>query len=131
GAVGDGGRGPDRAGGAEPTWWQIVIAHKGPARWQVHAAGGSCHSSSRELGVNAIYRMGRLRVAVERYADFLQNSKGDPLLGPPTLSVGRIDGGTSVNTVPDRCSIEVDRRLLPGEDLKAAQAQFVAYLKEQ
>src|SRR5262249_37050889 len=40
----------------------------------------------------------------------------DPLLGPPTLSVGRIEGGSSVNTVPDQCRIEIDRRLIPGED---------------
>ena len=38
-----------------------------------------------------------------------------PLLGPPTLSVGRIEGGLQVNVVPDRCVVEVDRRLLPGE----------------
>jgi acetylornithine deacetylase ArgE len=116
---------------AEPTLMQIVIAHKGPVRWQVHTPGRSCHSSSPELGVNAIYRMGRLLVAIEQYAESLRTGKGDPLLGPPTLSVGRIDGGTSVNTVPDRCRIEVDRRLIPGEDPQAAQGQFIAYLKER
>jgi acetylornithine deacetylase len=121
----------DMAVVAEPTLLQIVIAHKGPVRWQVRTAGRSCHSSSPELGVNAIYRMGRLLIAIERYAEVLRTGKGDPLVGPPTLSVGRIDGGTSVNTVPDRCSIEVDRRLVPGEDPKAAQVHFIAFLKEQ
>jgi len=38
-----------------------------------------------------------------------------PLVGAPTLSVGRIEGGLQVNIVPDRCSIEIDRRLNPGE----------------
>ena len=32
------------------------------------------------------------------------------------MSVGRIEGGESVNVVPDWCEIEVDRRLIPGED---------------
>jgi acetylornithine deacetylase len=52
-------------------------------------------------------------------------------LGPPTLSVGRIEGGTSVNTVPDRCRIEVDRRLIPGEDPRTALKEFVAFLKDE
>jgi acetylornithine deacetylase/succinyl-diaminopimelate desuccinylase-like protein len=52
-------------------------------------------------------------------------------LGPPTLSVGRIEGGTSVNTVPDRCRIEIDRRLIPGEDPRAALEDLVAYLKKE
>ena len=38
-----------------------------------------------------------------------------PVLGPPSLSVGRIEGGQSVNVVPDWCEIEVDRRVIPGE----------------
>ena len=38
-----------------------------------------------------------------------------PVLGPPTLSIGRIAGGTGINVVPDRCTIDLDRRLLPGE----------------
>src|SRR6202011_6017294 len=94
-------------------------------------AGRSCHSSTPELGVNAIYRMGRVLAGIERYADELRASRSDPLLGPPTLSVGRIEGGTSVNTVPDRCRIEVDRRLIPGEDAQAAPGQLLAFLQQE
>jgi acetylornithine deacetylase len=119
----------DMAVVAEPTDLRIVNAHKGICRWAVTTAGRSCHSSTPEQGVNAIYRMGRVLMAVERYADQLRASRADPLLGPPTLSVGRIDGGTSVNTVPDRCRIEVDRRLIPGEDPLAAPGQLIDFLK--
>jgi acetylornithine deacetylase len=38
-----------------------------------------------------------------------------PLLGSPTVNVGVIQGGVQVNLVPDQCTIELDRRLLPGE----------------
>src|SRR5260370_20579413 len=75
--------------------------------------------------------MGRLLKAMERFADMLRSSHADPHLGPPTLSVGRIEGGTSVNTVPDRCQIAVDRRLIPGEDPKEALRQFAAYMKNE
>ncbi len=113
---------------AEPTGLDVVHAHKGAVRWYISAPGRSCHSSSPELGVNAIYRMGRLLTAVERYAERLRASRADPLLGPPTLSVGRIEGGTSVNTVPDLCRIEVDRRLVSGEDPRAAPEDLVRFL---
>jgi acetylornithine deacetylase len=115
---------------AEPTQLQIVNAHKGVVRWDLHTRGRACHSSSPEKGVNAIYHMAGVLVAVEQYAEMLRTSRTDPLLGPPTLSVGRIEGGTSANTVPDRCRIEIDRRLLPGEDPLAAPRDLTAYLKQ-
>jgi acetylornithine deacetylase len=116
---------------AEPTQLQIVQAHKGMARWHVSTSGRSCHSSSPEKGINAIYRMGRLLTAIEQYAEQLRQSRRDPLLGPPTLSVGRIEGGSSVNTVPDRCKIEVDRRVIPGEDPDAAARDLDDFLRQQ
>jgi acetylornithine deacetylase len=116
---------------AEPTQLKIVNAHKGVVRWHMFTPGRSWHSSSPERGVNAIYRMGRLLVAIERYAERLRASPADPRLGPPTLSVGRVEGGTSVNTVPDRCRIEIDRRLAPGEDPQAVAGQLVAFLKNE
>jgi len=42
--------------------------------------------------------------------------KEHPLLGKPTINIGKIQGGTKVNIVPERCEIEVDRRLLPNEN---------------
>ena len=42
--------------------------------------------------MNALYRMGRVLQGIERYADKLRTSMSDPLLGPPTMSVGRIEG---------------------------------------
>jgi acetylornithine deacetylase len=116
---------------AEPTSLNIVHTHKGAVRWHVNTPGRACHSSSPEKGVNAIYRMGRLLGAIERYAEKLRASRSDPYVGPPTLSVGRIAGGTSVNTVPDQCQIEVDRRLIPGEDPQEAMKQFEVFMKKE
>jgi acetylornithine deacetylase ArgE len=113
---------------AEPTNLQIVDAHKGVVRWKVRTEGRACHSSRPDQGVNAIYRMGRVITVIEDYATRLGQSTSHPRLGPPTLSVGRIEGGVSVNTVPDACVIEIDRRLLPGEDPDAAWRDFRDYL---
>jgi acetylornithine deacetylase/succinyl-diaminopimelate desuccinylase family protein len=116
---------------AEPTNLNIVHAHKGVVRWNVFTAGRSCHSSAPEQGINAIYRMGKLLVGIEQYAAHLRGSTNDPLLGPATLSVGRIEGGVSVNTVPDRCRIEIDRRLIAGEVPDEASGHLLAYLKDK
>ena len=82
-------------------------------RWRCHTHGRATHSSQPHLGDNAIYRMARVLAALERYAREVvaQRSAEHPLCGKPTLSVGTIIGGLSVNTVPDRVTIEIDRRL--------------------
>jgi acetylornithine deacetylase len=82
------------------------------------------------MGVNAIYHMAALLPHVERFAEELRAGRSDPLLGPATLSVGRIEGGVSVNTVPDRCRVEIDRRLLPGEDGDVAAGDLLTYLRK-
>jgi len=114
---------------AEPTLLNIVRAHKGVVRWVVETPGRACHSSRPENGVNAIYRMGRLLAAIEAYAKDLHARTPDPLLGPRTVSVGRILGGVSANTVPDVCRIDVDRRLIPGEVAADAGRDLETFLR--
>lgn len=108
--------GVDLAIVAEPTSLDLVTSHKGAIRWKVRARGVACHSSTPELGDNAIYRMAKAVAALEAHAAELARSIPDPVLGPPSLSVGRIEGGQSVNVVPDWCEIEIDRRVIPGEE---------------
>lgn len=115
---------------AEPTQLHIVNSHKGAVRWDLTTIGRSCHSSRPEQGINAIYRMASVLPHLERYAEELRASRSDPRLGPPTLSVGLIAGGTSVNTVPDQCRIEIDRRLLPGEKDTSALEHLHDYLRQ-
>jgi acetylornithine deacetylase/succinyl-diaminopimelate desuccinylase-like protein len=113
---------------AEPTRLDLVDRHKGAVRWKIATRGVACHSSTPGLGRNAIYRMAEVLRLIAVYADELARSTPDPVLGPPTLSVGRIEGGQSVNVVPDWCQIEVDRRLIPGERLEEAPEAVRAYL---
>ena len=101
---------------AEPTMLQVVNCHKGAVRWKIRTNGIACHSSTPRLGLNAIYRMAPIIAALEDHAEELAAGPGHPVLGVPSLSVGRIDGGQSVNVVPDWCEIEVDRRVIPGEN---------------
>ncbi|MCE9563562.1 MAG: M20 family metallopeptidase [Planctomycetes bacterium] len=113
---------------AEPTLLNIVNAHKGVVRWVLETTGRACHSSRPQDGVNAIYRMARVISEFPGYAEKVRDLPADPVLGPRTISVGRITGGVSPNTVPDVCRIDIDRRLLPGETSDSAAAHLSDYL---
>jgi len=105
----------DFALAAEPTDLKIVHMHKGCLRVDIKTSGVAVHSSMPDRGVNAIYKMCRVIDRLEReVAPALAKTK-HPQLGSPTLSVGLINGGSQVNIVPDSCSIQVDRRVIPGE----------------
>jgi acetylornithine deacetylase len=116
---------------AEPTELNVVTAHKGVVRWRCHALGRASHSSQPALGDNAAFRMARVLEALEIYQhDMVADLGRHPLCGPPTISVGTIQGGLSVNTVPDRVTIEIDRRCIPGEDPREAYRHAVRYLAD-
>lgn len=122
---------PDAAIVAEPTDLDVVVAHRGVVRWSCHTRGRAAHSARPEAGDNAIYKMARLLQVLERYQWEVVGPLGShPLCGPATMSVGTIRGGVSVNVVPDRCSIEIDRRLRPDEDSRQAYQHLIDYVAQ-
>jgi len=108
----------------EPTKLEIIVAHRGALRCIVDTHGKSAHSAHPETGENAIYHMAGVITALREFADALAARPAHPLVGGPCLSVGTIHGGHSVNTVPDHCVIEVDRRLLPDESPEEAESEI-------
>lgn len=124
------GKKPDACIVTEPTELQVITRHKGVVRWRCHTQGKAAHSSQTTQVENAIYRMGHVLQQLEQYAEHVLPKFGnDALCGPATLSVGTIKGGVSVNTIPDRCTIEIDRRLLPTECPEVAYKQIINHLK--
>jgi succinyl-diaminopimelate desuccinylase len=99
---------------SEPTQLGLAVASKGCLRWNIIVQGKAAHSSKPDLGLNSITHMCRILNIFERDSERL-HSKQHPLLGPPTVNVGKIQGGTQVNIVPEICYVEIDRRLIPGE----------------
>jgi acetylornithine deacetylase len=123
---------PDVCLVAEPTDLHIVVAHRGAIRWKLRTIGRACHSSRPHEGVNAIYKMAEVLRGLEQYAAELPHcTPHHPLCGSATISVGLIRGGISVNTVPDECLIEIDRRVIPGEDPAQVIPHVTAYLRER
>lgn len=96
----------------EPTSNYPMIGHKGALRLEVWTKGVSAHGSMPEQGDNAIHKAAD---AVMRLKDLDFGVPPHPLLGGPTLNIGTISGGMSINSVPDQASLGVDIRLVPGQ----------------
>ncbi len=115
---------------AEPTDLAIVIASKGVLRWRLKTRGRAAHSSKPHLGINAVNKMAKVLTAIEERFPAVFQKRRHPLLGSPTLNVGKIRGGVQVNQVPDACVVEIDRRLLPGETKETVWEEFETLLAE-
>jgi acetylornithine deacetylase/succinyl-diaminopimelate desuccinylase family protein len=113
----------------EPTDLEMVVAHKGSVRWQIETSGRAAHTSMPEIGLNAIEAMAEVILRLKHLNAELRKQP-DPLTGPPSLTVSLIEGGTDICTVPARCVISVDRRLVPGEVPSVAFAEVNAILHE-
>jgi acetylornithine deacetylase/succinyl-diaminopimelate desuccinylase family protein len=112
---------------SEPTQMRVAVASKGVLRWRIECHGKAAHSSTPQTGINAINNMARVILALEEDNAILQGAT-HPLLGNATLNVGLIKGGRQVNIVPDRCTIDLDRRLLPGEGIPEVLAHYQSLL---
>ncbi len=119
----------DAAVVAEPTEFKCVIASKGCVRWRIRTRGKAAHSAKPHLGRNAITAMSRIVLALHEDHERLQQSP-HPLLGPGTCNVGVMHGGVQVNFVPDEAVIEIDRRLLPGEEVATVLAHYQSLLDD-
>jgi acetylornithine deacetylase/succinyl-diaminopimelate desuccinylase-like protein len=114
----------------EPTDLDVVYTHKGTAWLEIETIGKSVHASMPETGLNAIDLMTEALKRLREAFPLILPAKQNTILGRPTISTGRIRGGTKINIVPDRCRAELDIRTLPGqEDMLAAVADF--FLEQQ
>lgn len=110
---------------AEPSANLPCLGHKGTLWLRALVHGKAAHASMPQSGDNAIYRAAR---AVQKLAEYCFDIPEHPQLGLPSINVGVISGGTKVNMVPDRASLEIDVRLLPGQDPGQVAAELAALL---
>lgn len=113
----------------EPTELKVQTAHKGVVGLKIKTKGRAAHASMPNEGVNAIYGMSKICLALKEKQYGLMTKKHH-LLGSPTINVGTIRGGLKTNMVPDHCEITVDRRLLPGESPENVKFEIDMLLDE-
>lgn len=105
----------------EPTNLNIYRGHRGRMEMMVNIKGKSCHGSAPERGDNAVYKMSRIALELEKLNEELHF---DAFLGKGTLVVSEFKStGPSQCAVPDFASIYIDRRLTLGEDKELAVKQ--------
>jgi len=99
----------------EPTQLRAVTAHNGIVRWSIQTRGVAAHSADPAQGRSAISMMTRVIDTIEtQYVPSLAATH--PMTGKAQCSINVIRGGVQVNVIPEACEIQIDRRLVPGED---------------
>lgn len=118
----------------EPTAMEVVIAHKAKESYRTTVSGTPAHSSLAPTAVNAIEWAAELVVRIRDIGRrFAAEGPFDPLFDVPhsTAHVGRIDGGTTLNIVPERCWFDWEFRTLPEVDLGTLVTEVKAYAFER
>ena len=116
----------------EPTQFDIQVAHKGFAWIDVVTHGFAAHGSAYKIGVDAIAKMGHVLIGLEALQSILEEEQ-HPLVGPGSVHASIISGGLELSTYPDKCKLEVERRLIPGEtreDVDEEMKNLLQSLKE-
>ena len=100
---------------AESTDLAIAVAHKGFCWLDVEVLGARAHGSRPHEGVDAILRMGRVLRRLEALDRDLQERPPHRLLGTASLHASIIEGGRELSSYPERATLKMERRTLPGE----------------
>jgi succinyl-diaminopimelate desuccinylase len=107
------GLGGDFAITGEPTDLHIGVEAKGVLVMRIDVHGRAAHSSTPWLGDNAVLKAIDVFRAIETLPFSRESSE---MFDRPSINLGRIEGGEALNQVPERCSMAVDVRYLPGQD---------------
>ncbi len=119
---------PDYAIAAWFTY-SVVIAHNGCLHLEVQVDGRSAHAAKPESGADALEAAVRILVSLYDYRERFEATRSTiPGIDHPTLVVGLINGGINTNVVPDRVTFRIDRRILPDENVAAAESDLARHI---
>lgn len=112
----------------EPTSLHLCVAHKGFTWHEITTHGRAAHGSRPDLGTDAIAHMGRVLVRLEGLQRELEARTPHPLLGHASVHASLIEGGQELSSYPERCTLQVERRTLPGETREGIEQEWAALL---
>lgn len=110
----------------EPTGLDLCVAHKGFLWVEIRVAGRAAHGSRPDLGIDANLEMGRVLCRLGELGVALGERAPHPMLGHGSLHAATLRGGTAWSTYSGECVLQVERRLLPGENAAVAFAEIAA-----
>lgn len=108
----------------EPTDLNVCVVHKGMEWIEVTFKGRATHGSRPHEGINAIYAAAEfIKLIGDELEPKIEERKFD-LVGSGTINVGVVHGGDDPNIVPDKCTVQIDRRWLPNETLESVHGEI-------
>ncbi|HET8912517.1 MAG TPA: ArgE/DapE family deacylase [Ktedonobacteraceae bacterium] len=113
----------------EPTGLCLTTTHKGFVWFEIETQGFAAHGSEAEIGIDAIAKMGKVLVALDRLATQLAESQPHPLLGTGSIHASLIQGGQELSSYPARCLLSIERRTIPGESVSSVRDELQRILK--
>lgn len=113
----------------EPTGLGLYLGHRGRVELQVTTYGRAGHAAVPEQGINAIYSAAHIVFGIELLASQMLT---DAVLGQGSVTVTQISSvAGSLNAIPDRCTLIVDRRLTLGETEARAIGEIQQIIKRE
>ncbi len=107
----------------EPTRLAICPAHRGFVWTEIEFTGRAAHGSRYDIGIDAIRHAGLVLAELDELDATTLPTHTHPLLGRASLHASTISGGVGLTTYPDRCTLTVERRTIPGESTRDAVAE--------
>lgn len=109
----------------EPTSMKVVSAHKGVRSFIVQVTGREAHSSLPDAGVSAVMEaleLMNLVAAMGHESRAISHAHFSP--AGPTMTIGRVEGGTAANILARRCEFVWDLRTVEVSEADAIEARF-------
>jgi acetylornithine deacetylase len=111
----------------EPTLMRIATGHKGKIAARATCCGIAGHSALAPKALNAIHLacdfVGLIRRSQEKIACGYSNDE-DYEIPYTTIHVGRIDGGTALNIVPNQCTVDFEIRNIGADNAQTVLDQI-------
>ncbi len=108
----------------EPSNYEYAIGHRGLEWLEIKIKGKAAHGGVPHLGINAISKAAKLITRIEEELYPKLKDRFNEYMGPSVMNFGRIEGGSQPSTVADSCSIKIDRRYIPGEDVESVLNEY-------
>jgi acetylornithine deacetylase len=121
--------GADFAIYGEPTQLQIYAAQLGFIIAEIHVTGRTSFWSAPANGNDALRHGHKLVARLFELGRRVAASRQHPLIGRPSLLITSMTAGGQI-AVPDRCVIQLIRKLVPGEDPATVRAELELVVEE-
>jgi len=108
----------------EPSGYGFSLGNRGLEWIQVKFQGKTMHGGQAQLGINAIAKASKFIERVARDLEPLLKTRTDEYMGPAIMNYGKIFGGDQVSTVAGECTLQLDRRYVPGETTQTVLKEY-------